>query len=115
MIFIINKPPLGSNSFYILIVNMKNGKNRRRKYQIYKIHSLSYISISKKNHNTLIEISKKYVDMFKQYGVLQHDVFQLVKPDEDKQYFNHLDKVVSANLQDEEVWIEIIHYKDKNH
>ena len=83
------------------------------KYTRY-IVSLTY-RFPKKNRNTLIEISKKYVDMFKQYGVLQHDVFQLVKPDDDKQYFNHLDKVVSANLQDEEVWIEIIHYKDKNH
>ena len=83
------------------------------KYTRY-IVSLTY-RFPKKNRNTLIEISKKYVDMFKQYGVLQHDIFQLVKPDDDKQYFNHLDKVVSANLQDEEVWIEIIHYKDKNH
>jgi hypothetical protein len=61
-------------------------------------------------------MSKKYVKMLKKQSVLQLDVFQLVKPnDDDKQYFNHLDKVVSANLQDEEVWIEIMHYKDKNH
>ena len=53
--------------------------------------------------------------MLKQYGILQHDIYRLVKPDDDKQYFTHLDKVVSANLEDEEVWIEIIHYKDKNH
>jgi hypothetical protein len=71
------------------------------KYSRY-IVSLTY-RFPKKNHNVLIELSKKYVDMFKQYGLVQHDIFQLVKPDDDKQYFTHLDKVVSANLQDGEV------------
>ena len=83
------------------------------KYDRY-IVSLTY-RFSKKNHNALIDLSKKYVDMLKQYGILQHDIYRLVKPDDDKQYFTHLDKVVSANLEDEEVWMEIIHYKDKNH
>ena len=69
----------------------------------------------KKNHNALIDLNKKYVDMLKQYGILQHDIYRLVKPDDDKQYLTHLNKVVSANLEDEEAWIEIFHYKDKHH
>ena len=93
---------------------MENIEEENIKYTRY-IVSLTY-RFPKKNRNTLIEISKKYVDMLKKYGILQHDVFQLVKPNnDDKQYFNDLDKVVSTNLQDEEVWIEIMHYKDKNH
>jgi hypothetical protein len=84
------------------------------KYNRY-IVSLTHRFLEK-NRNVIIELSKKYVEIFNQYGVLQHDIFQLVKPhDDDKQYFNHLEKVVSANLQDEEIWIEIIHYNDKNH
>jgi hypothetical protein len=83
------------------------------KYARYVV-SLTY-RFPKKNRNLLIELSKKYVDMLKQYGILQHDVFQLIKPNDDKQFFTHLDKVVSANLEDEEVWIEIMHYKNKNH
>ena len=71
------------------------------KYDRY-IVSLTY-RFSKKNHNALIDLSKKYVDMLKQYGILQDDIYRLVKPDDDKQYFTHLDKVVSANLEDEEV------------
>jgi uncharacterized protein YbaA (DUF1428 family) len=71
--------------------------------------------LPKKNHDAIVELSKKYVDMFTQYGVLRHDVFQLIKADNDVPEFIHLDKVVSANLEDEEVWVETMHYKDKNH
>ncbi|MGH9973175.1 MAG: hypothetical protein ACRD93_04685, partial [Nitrososphaeraceae archaeon] len=66
--------------------------------------------LPKKNHDAIVELSKKYVDMFTQYGLLRHDVFQLIKADEDVPEFIHLDKVVSANLEDEEVWVETMHY-----
>src|SRR5438093_10484762 len=39
---------------------------------------------------------------------------KLIKADQVPEFI-HLDKVVSANLDDEEVWIETMHYKDKNH
>ena len=69
----------------------------------------------KKNHDKIVELSKKYVNMFEQYGVLRHEVFQLVKSNEDIPEFTHLDKVMTANMQDEEIWIETMYYKDKNH
>ena len=52
--------------------------------------------------------------MLAQYRVLRHDVYQLIKTDEVPEFI-HLDKAVSANLDDEEVWIETMHYNDKNH
>ena len=71
--------------------------------------------LPKKNHDAIVEFSKKYVDMLAKYGVLRYDVIQLIKADEKIPEFIHLDEVVSANLDDEEVWIESMHYKDKNH
>jgi hypothetical protein len=70
--------------------------------------------LPKKNHDAIVELNKKYVDMLAQYTVLRHDVYQLMKAYEVPEFIQ-LDKVVSANLDDEEVWIKTMHYKDKNH
>ena len=68
----------------------------------------------KKNHDKLVELCKQYESMFKNNGVLRHEIFQLTSS-EDISEFTNLAKVISANLQHEEVWIEMFHYKDKNH
>lgn len=71
--------------------------------------------LPKNNHDAIVDLNKKYVDMLKQYGVLRHDIYQLMKTEDNVPGFIHIDKVVSANLEDEEVWIATMYYKDKNH
>ena len=58
--------------------------------------------LPKQNHDAIVELNKKYVDMLAQYRLLRHDVYQLNEADEVPEFI-HLDKVVSANLDDEEV------------
>ena len=91
-------------------MNEKLEGNKKTEYVVSLVYRLP-----KKNHDAIVEFSKKYVDMLAEYGVLRYDVIQLIKADEKIPEFIHLDEVVSANLDDEEVWIESIHYKDKNH
>lgn len=70
--------------------------------------------LPKKNHEAIVELNKKYVDMLAKIGVLRHEVYRLNKTAEVPEFI-HLDRIVSANLEKEEVWIESMHYRDKNH
>lgn len=71
--------------------------------------------IPKKNHDASIQISKKFNEIFKKYGGLRLEVFQL---NNSKSYedvgLTNIVNTVSAN-QDEEVWVELQYYKDLNH
>jgi uncharacterized protein YbaA (DUF1428 family) len=91
-------------------MNNTKGSSERSEYVVSLIYRLP-----KRNHDAIIELNKKYVDMLSKFGVLRHVVYQLNKADGEVPEFIHLDRVVSANLEEEEVWIESMHYKDKNH
>jgi uncharacterized protein YbaA (DUF1428 family) len=68
----------------------------------------------KKDHNKMVEFSKPFTDIFRKYGVSRWGIFQLNNTKNDMEFTN-LAKTVSANLDEEEVWIEIFHYNDKKH
>jgi hypothetical protein len=91
-------------------MNKSKGNSKKTGYVVSLIYRLP-----KKNHDAIIKLNKKYVDMLSQYRVLRHEVYQLNGAYDKVPEFIHLDKVVSANLDDEELWIESMHYKDKNH
>jgi hypothetical protein len=91
-------------------MNETQGNTKKTQYAVSLIYRLP-----KKNHDAIVKLNKKYIDMLSQYRVLRHEVYQLNKASDNVPEFIHLNKVVSANLDDEEVWIEIMHYKDKNH
>jgi uncharacterized protein YbaA (DUF1428 family) len=68
----------------------------------------------KKDHDKMVEFSKPFTDVFRKYGVLRWGIFQLSSSKNDMEFTN-IAKTVSANLDEEEVWIEIFHYNDKKH
>jgi len=70
--------------------------------------------VPKKNHNAMLRICKEAYDMFKQYGILHYDAFKLSNSDVPMEGFANIASIVSANI-DEEVWIESIYYKDRQH
>jgi uncharacterized protein YbaA (DUF1428 family) len=49
-----------------------------------------------------------------QHGVLRYDDFQLSNTNVPMEGFTNIAKIVSAN-QDEEVWVESLYYKDRQH
>jgi uncharacterized protein YbaA (DUF1428 family) len=68
----------------------------------------------KKDHDKMVEFSKPFSDLFRKYGVSRWGIFQLSN-NENVMEFTNIAKTVSANLDEEEVWIEIFHYNDKKH
>lgn len=70
--------------------------------------------VPKKNHDAMLQICKEAYDMFKQHGILHYDAFKLSNTDVPMEGFTNIARIVSAN-QDEEVWIESIYYRDRQH
>jgi uncharacterized protein YbaA (DUF1428 family) len=66
----------------------------------------------KKNHEALLKLEKKSAEMFTRDGVL----YDLFIPGNSKSWegFTNISKTVSAS-EDEEVWINMLSYKDKKH
>ena len=70
--------------------------------------------VPKKNHDAMLQICKEAYDMLKAHGILHYDAFKLSNPDVPVEEFANIARIVSAN-QDEEVWIESIYYRDRQH
>lgn len=89
-------------------------KDERREIgnQIEMIH----FRVPKKNHDAMILFCKQFNDIFKKYGILQWEIFQLSsKTDKMIEGFTNISQTVSANPNEEEVWVELLSYKDKGH
>ncbi|MGA7370505.1 MAG: DUF1428 family protein [Nitrososphaeraceae archaeon] len=52
--------------------------------------------------------------MFKQNGIMHYDAFKLSNTAVPMEEFANIASIVSAN-EDDEVWIESIYYKDRQH
>ena len=70
--------------------------------------------VPKNNHDAMLQICKEAYDMLKQYGILHYDAFKLSNTDVPMEGFENVASIVFAN-QDEEVWIESIYYRDRQH
>jgi uncharacterized protein YbaA (DUF1428 family) len=78
--------------------------------QIEMIH----FRVPKKNRDAMILFCKQFNDIFKKYGILHWEIFQLSKTD-NMEGFTNISQIVSANPNEEEVWVELLSYRDKKH
>jgi uncharacterized protein YbaA (DUF1428 family) len=78
--------------------------------QIEMIH----FRVPKKNHDAMILFCKQFNDIFKKYGILHWEIFQLSRTD-NMEGFTNISQTVSANPNEEEVWVELLSYRDKKH
>lgn len=76
-------------------------------------HSISRLP-KKKNHDAMVHISKQFDEIFKKYGGLRSEVFQLTKTTVPMEGLITLADIVSAN-EDEEIWVELQYYRDHTH
>jgi uncharacterized protein YbaA (DUF1428 family) len=88
-------------------------KGKEEKEMGEEIQTVIY-RFPKKDHDKMVEFSKPFTDVFRKYGVSRWGIFQLSN-NENVMEFTNIAKTVSANLDEEEVWIEIFHYNDKKH
>jgi uncharacterized protein YbaA (DUF1428 family) len=69
--------------------------------------------VPKKNHDAIVQLSKEFGDIIRNYGVA-HLVFQLNNTEAPMEGITNIAKTILAT-QDEEVWLELIFYRDRKH
>ena len=69
--------------------------------------------VPKKNHDAMMQLNKQFVDTMRKYRAA-HLIFQLNNTEAPMEGITNIAKTVSAN-QDEEVWLELIFYRDRKH
>ena len=69
--------------------------------------------IPKKNHEAMMQLNKQFADIMRKYGA-PHLIFQLNNTEASMEGITNIAKTVSAS-QDEEVWMELIFYRDRKH
>lgn len=67
----------------------------------------------RKNHDAMMQLNKQFVDTMRKYRAA-HLIFQLNNTEAPMEGITNIAKTVSAN-QDEEVWLELIFYRDRKH
>jgi uncharacterized protein YbaA (DUF1428 family) len=71
--------------------------------------------VPKKNHNAAMQIYKQSSDLFRKYGLIRSELFQLISTET----YNDMGLTNIANTlstrQDEEVWVELQYYRDRKH
>ncbi|MGH9975873.1 MAG: DUF1428 family protein, partial [Nitrososphaeraceae archaeon] len=69
--------------------------------------------VPKKNHDAMMQLNKRFVDVMRKHGAT-HLILQLNNTETPMEGITNVSKTVSAN-QDDEVWMELIFYKDRMH
>jgi uncharacterized protein YbaA (DUF1428 family) len=69
--------------------------------------------IPKKNHEAMMQLNKQFADTMRTYGAL-HLIFQLNNTEAPMEGITNIAKTILANQQDEEVWMELIFYRDRS-
>jgi uncharacterized protein YbaA (DUF1428 family) len=84
-----------------------------------EIETGSYVQLfvyrlPKKNHHSIVQLETQLTDIFKKYGILRSEFFQLSN-DNTFEGFTNIAKAVSADPDSEEVWVELESYRDRKH
>jgi uncharacterized protein YbaA (DUF1428 family) len=69
--------------------------------------------VPKKNHDAMMQLNKQFVEVMRKYGVT-HLILQLNNSETPMEGIVNISKTAPAN-QDDEVWMELIFYKDRKH
>ena len=69
--------------------------------------------VPKKNRDAMMQLNKQFVSIMRKYGAT-HLVFQLNSTDIPMEGITNISTTLSAK-QDEEVWLELIFYRDRKH
>ena len=89
--------------------NSDNFSNQRDSGSVIKI---LLIRAPKENHEALVKIGKQTDLFYKKHGVSKY-VYRMNAREEIKDFVN-LSKVISTS-DDEDVWLEILSFRDSNH
>ena len=70
--------------------------------------------LDKKNHDAMVQFSNQVDYLFKKNGFQPPEIFQLIESDQSSKSmgFVNLAKAISANQDEEEIWLELHSYRD---
>lgn len=69
--------------------------------------------VPKENHDAMMQLNKQFVSIMRKYGAT-HLVLQLNSTEAPMEGITNISKTLSVN-QDDEVWLELIFYRDRKH
>jgi uncharacterized protein YbaA (DUF1428 family) len=70
--------------------------------------------IPKKNHDAIVQLNKQIKDTLPKHGPIRSEFFYLSSTETVMDFVN-ITETVSAKQDEEEVWVEIQSYRDRNH
>jgi uncharacterized protein YbaA (DUF1428 family) len=68
--------------------------------------------VPKKNHESMMQLNKQFANIMRKYGA-PHLIFQLNNTEAPMERITNIAKTVSANQDEEEVWLELMFYRDR--
>ncbi len=89
---------------------MNQTENTKKEYSYAEF---MIIRSPKKNHDAILQLENKSLDMFGREGVL-YDLFMLGNSTS-WEGFTNISKAMSASPGEEDVWVNIMSYRDKKH
>jgi uncharacterized protein YbaA (DUF1428 family) len=96
---------------------MSKSNEMETKQQIGSQVQLFFWRLPKKNHDAMVRFAKQVNDLFRKHGMQPPEVFQLNNnaKTSDDMGFTNIANTVSANQDEEEIWLELHSYRDRKH
>ncbi|HEY5631842.1 MAG TPA: DUF1428 family protein [Nitrososphaeraceae archaeon] len=96
---------------------MSKSNEMETKQQIGNQVQLFLWRLPKKNHDAMVRFAKQVNDLFRKYGMQPPEVFQLNNNNAktSDMGFTNISNAVSANQDEDEIWLELHIYTDHKH
>ena len=108
------KFPFASNPFYFNFEHKMISWNHQKTIKMTKIMwNLSFIESPMKNHESLLQVTNRLIEFIKKEEVT-YDCFSLIGAENIPGFIN-ITKVITINPDEEEIWINQVTYKDREH
>jgi hypothetical protein len=95
----------------MILIIATAAENKRKNKGNYE--ELVLYRVPKKNHEPMLQTIRRIIDIFAKENV-RFDCFGLIGS-EVLPGFTNITKTMSANHDDEEIWINMVSYKDRQH
>ncbi|WP_148685667.1 DUF1428 family protein [Candidatus Nitrosocosmicus hydrocola] len=87
--------------------SLENSKNSQKYVEFV------FYRVPKKNHESLLQLTHQLIELFKKEEVI-YDCFGLNNVEEIPGFIN-ITKIISINPAEEEIWINMVTYKDRQY
>jgi uncharacterized protein YbaA (DUF1428 family) len=96
---------------------MSKSNEMETKQQIGNQVQLFLWRLPKKNHDAMVRFAKQVNDLFRKHGMQPPEVFQLNNNNakSSDMGFTNISNAVSANQDEDEIWLELHTYRDHKH